>query len=207
MPSGNRMKNHTSSDIRLSRLKVFIWDQTDLSTTCTWSARCESLFWSWSTDDWRDRYRNSSITISIIGKISPKLKGQQADWLVATGLAFTKQNKLDPWIKDQLKTILLFTVTKLGRAEGLFLPHVTTFRNNNDKIVDSRACFLWIHGSSRSHDSDVIMGAMASQTTSLTIVYSTVCSGAHQRKYQSSAPQAFVRGIHRWPVNSRTNSQ
>ena len=30
--------------------------------------------------------------------------------------------------------------------------------------------------------SDVIMGAMASQITSLTIVYSTVCSGADQRK-------------------------
>ena len=46
------------------------------------------------------------------------------------------------------------------------------------------------------------MGAMASQITSLTPVYSTVYSGADQRKYQSSAPLAFVRGIHRGPVNS-----
>ena len=46
------------------------------------------------------------------------------------------------------------------------------------------------------------MGAMASQITSLTIVYLTVFSGAHQRKHQSSASLAFVRGIHRWPVNS-----
>ena len=38
--------------------------------------------------------------------------------------------------------------------------------------------------------------------TSLTIVYSTVNSGADQRKHQSSASLAFVRGIHRWPVNS-----
>ena len=45
------------------------------------------------------------------------------------------------------------------------------------------------------------MGAMASQITSLTIVYSTVYSGADQRKHQSSASLAFVRGIHRWPVN------
>ena len=50
--------------------------------------------------------------------------------------------------------------------------------------------------------SDVIMGAMASQITSLTIVYSTVYSGADQRKHQSSASLAFVRGIHRWPVYS-----
>ena len=53
-----------------------------------------------------------------------------------------------------------------------------------------------------SHYSDVIMGAMASQITSLTIVYSTVYSDADQRKHQSSASLAFVRGIHRWPVNS-----
>ena len=37
--------------------------------------------------------------------------------------------------------------------------------------------------------------------TSLTIVYLTVNSGADQRKHQSSASLAFVRGIHRWPVN------
>ena len=52
------------------------------------------------------------------------------------------------------------------------------------------------------HYGDVIMGAMASQITSLTIVYSTVYSDADQRKYQRSASLAFVRGIHRWPVNS-----
>ena len=49
---------------------------------------------------------------------------------------------------------------------------------------------------------DAIMSAMASQITSLTIVYSTVYSGADQIKHQSSASLAFVRGIHRWPVNS-----
>ena len=52
------------------------------------------------------------------------------------------------------------------------------------------------------HYGDVIMGTMASQITSLTIVYSTVYSGADQRKHQSSASLAFVRGIHRGPVNS-----
>ena len=50
--------------------------------------------------------------------------------------------------------------------------------------------------------SDVTMGAMASQITSLTIVYSTVYLGAGQRKHQSSASLAFVRRIPRWPVNS-----
>ena len=46
------------------------------------------------------------------------------------------------------------------------------------------------------------MGAIASQITSLTIVYSIVYSDADQRKYQSSASLAFVQGIHRGPVNS-----
>ena len=55
----------------------------------------------------------------------------------------------------------------------------------------------WTH-----HYSDVIMGAMPSQITSLTIVYSAVYSGADQRKHQSSASLAFVRGIHRKPANS-----
>ena len=43
---------------------------------------------------------------------------------------------------------------------------------------------------------------MASQITSSTIVYSTVYSGEDERKHQSSASLSFVRGIHRWSVNS-----
>ena len=48
----------------------------------------------------------------------------------------------------------------------------------------------------------VIMGMLASQITSFTIVHLTVYSDADQRKYQSSASLAFVWGIHRRPVNS-----
>ena len=51
------------------------------------------------------------------------------------------------------------------------------------------------------HYDDVIMDSIASQITSLTIVYSTVHSGADQSKHQSSASLAFVWEIHRWPVN------
>ena len=52
------------------------------------------------------------------------------------------------------------------------------------------------------HYGDVIIGGIASQITSLTIVYSTVYSDADQGEHQSSASLAFVWGIHRWPVNS-----
>ena len=46
------------------------------------------------------------------------------------------------------------------------------------------------------------MCTIASEITSLTVVYSTVYSDADQRKHQSSASLAFVRGINRRPVNS-----
>ena len=46
------------------------------------------------------------------------------------------------------------------------------------------------------------MSLMASHITSLTIVYSTVYSGADHRKHQSSTSLAFVRGTHQGPVNS-----
>ena len=62
-------------------------------------------------------------------------------------------------------------------------------------------CRTWT-GEIHCYYDDVIMGAMASQITSLTIVYSTVYSDADQRKHQSSASLAFVRGIHRGPMNS-----
>ena len=58
------------------------------------------------------------------------------------------------------------------------------------------------HSAWNYHYCDVIMGAMAYQITSLTIVYLIVHPGAGQRKHQSPASLAFVRGIHRWAVNS-----
>ena len=50
------------------------------------------------------------------------------------------------------------------------------------------------HGRNGNY-TDVTMTTMASQITSLTIVYSTVYSDADQRKHQSSASLAFVWGI------------
>ena len=55
---------------------------------------------------------------------------------------------------------------------------------------------MWCVVMGAAHYSDVIMTAMASQITGVSIVYSTVCSGADEIKHQSSASLAFVRGIH-----------
>ena len=68
-------------------------------------------------------------------------------------------------------------------------------RNGLRTVGDLRHMFF-------DHINDVIMSAMASQMTSLTIVYSNIHSCTDQRKHQSSASLAFVRGTRRWPVNS-----
>ena len=83
----------------------------------------------------------------------------------------------------------------------------TGTRRWNLRVPDfemSRSDLSSRHGTSRrrNHYSDVIMSTIASQITNITIVYSTIYSGADQRKHQSSASLAFVQGIHRWPVNS-----
>ena len=51
------------------------------------------------------------------------------------------------------------------------------------------------------------MGTVASQITSITIVYSTVYSDADQSKHQSSASLAFVWGIHRFPAQMASNAE
>ena len=72
------------------------------------------------------------------------------------------------------------------------------------QVVYPRFSSLWFRSAWHFsiHYNDVIMSSLASQITSLTIVYSTVYSRADQRKHQSSASLAFVWGIHRSPVNS-----
>ena len=63
---------------------------------------------------------------------------------------------------------------------------------------------MWAWTNNVIHYTDVIMTTMASQIASLTVVYSTVYSDADQRKHQSSASLAFVKGFHlmtsSWPT-------
>ena len=66
---------------------------------------------------------------------------------------------------------------------------------------------VWLLSVQHHHYNDVMMSAMASQITSLTIVYLTICSGADQRKHHISASLAFAMGFigDRWIP--RTNGQ
>ena len=59
-----------------------------------------------------------------------------------------------------------------------------------------------VGGIQNNHHNDVIMDAIASKITSLTIVYSTDYSDADHGKHQTSASLAFVWETHRGPVNS-----
>ena len=72
---------------------------------------------------------------------------------------------------------------------------------NYSQEVQIHETFYWWHYI------DVIMTTMASQITSLTVVYSTVYSDADQRKLQSPSSLAFVWGIHRDRWFPRTKGQ
>ena len=63
--------------------------------------------------------------------------------------------------------------------------------------------WYWYNSNNNNnHYDDVIMSTIASQITSLTIVYSTIYSGADQSKHQSPASLAFCVGNSPGPVNS-----
>ena len=85
---------------------------------------------------------------------------------------------------------------------SILVPLNETFKISYHATMKSK--IFWCEGSGYvdrpNYYNGVIMSAMASQITSLTIVYSTVYSGADRRKHQSSASLAFMRGIHRHHV-------
>ena len=97
-------------------------------------------------------------------------------------------------------SVRLLNRGQLSRANPVrWWGHWCQQHGHRDREITARDYHIRI---SSLHYGDVIMSAMASQITGVAIVYSTVCSGADQRKHQSSASLAFVRGIHRWPAIS-----
>ena len=120
------------------------------------------------------------------------------------------------WLNNTRMEIFMILDTSKDPHKTPNYPHppASLFVNNSSKthVIQITSCthdgvgWCWyaIHDFSRSgliHYDDVIMTMLASQITSLTVVYSIVYSGVHQRKHQSSASLAFVREIHRGPVN------
>ena len=98
------------------------------------------------------------------------------------------------WLRLLIVTSKLF---RMDRANDIFewwsCDAIMTSRHEHTPRVIVRLI--------RGDYGDVIMGVIASQITSLSIIYSNAHSDADQGKHQSSASLAFVRGIHRRPVN------
>ena len=124
--------------------------------------------------------------------------------------------KTIPFLSSRIRTFHHWENTPFSRKwvraliyawieRGRFVnPYTTHMLNCHFQFFACFVCSFFMSSLSSNwrHYGNVIMDAMASQITSLTIVYSTVYSGADQRKHQSSASLAFVRGIHRGSVNS-----
>ena len=68
----------------------------------------------------------------------------------------------------------------------------------------------WVYFENRLvlyHYSEVIMMAIASQITGISIVYSTICSGAYQRKHQNSVSLGFVPCDEWIPTKRASNAE
>ena len=105
----------------------------------------------------------------------------------------------DWWIW-KLKKIIIYVAFNLSETMTYCktaVPPVPALNHQHNEVQ-----LQWV-----THNSDVIMGAMASLIISLTIVYSTVIQAQIKNKNRSSASLAFVRVIHRWPVNTPLEGQ
>ena len=122
--------------------------------------------------------------------------------------AITKDNDASRWWAGKLgkKTVVTHVeLTMSLKFEG-DQSNEKTFIHYNDVIMSTLTSKITsltiVYSTVNSGADDVIMSTLTSKITSLTIVYSTVNSGADQRKHQSSASLTFVRGIYQWPANS-----
>ena len=153
---------------------------------CLW--QCMSLGEmrnSWKVNDIKNAFDRQCITrggssIWIINTLRPEQNGRHfADGIFKR--LFLKENA---WNKELMPLLAYLSPGKRGYSWWLAIDLNTT-----------------------KHYIDVIMTTMGSQITSLTVVYSTIYSGADQRKHQSSASLAFVWGIHRDRWIPRTKDQ
>ena len=112
-------------------------------------------------------------------------------------------SKMNAVARAQL-TIQILTFATYNKI-SLVKETSSSFQLWNTKLSQqssSPARIIWISNEGVMHYDNVIMSAMASQTTGLTMFCSNVYSDAHQMKHQSSSLLAFMPGLHRWPVIS-----
>ena len=118
-----------------------------------------------------------------------RLHGAKPWWFTVNSTPGTKKNNSKMSSTKWRPYCRTLSITICKQRPGVIIRCLTSMKSNGYNLCD------------QYHYNNVIMSAMASQITSLTIVYPSVYS-EDQRKHQSSASLAFARGIHRWPVNS-----
>ena len=131
--------------------------------------------------------------------------------LLTLGQSYACPNASEPTLDDMLTQIARFMFNQTSALwifnmlcyfcskkifQNCHTDYILCWWNYYDSNTVKWTCF------EPSHYSDVIMGMVASQITGIMTVYLIICSGIDQRRHQSSASLAFVRGIHWWPVNS-----
>ena len=117
-------------------------------------------------------------------------------------------SKRGHWAFDKIRQALLIPkLNAYGLSEDACNLITNYMRNRKYRVKIMGTCCEWVTIDHGVHYIDVIMTTIASQITSLTVVYSTVYPDADQRKHQSSASLAFVRGIHRDRWIPRTKGQ
>ena len=151
-----------------------------------------------------ERKRSEEICLNFI-KADLKTKQRELKSFLFTAVSIRKSpaaNRLQTFTFHRHIASLIDSLQTMSHEKIQCLTKNEKLTPNLENDVTDCKLQTPFRDTDRQHYTDVITCANASQITSLTIVYSTVYSGADQRKHQSSASLAFVRGIHRGPVKS-----
>ena len=140
---------------------------------------------------WIPRTKASDAGFDVLFdvRLNQRLSKQSCGWWFET--------PSNSWYGIKLLAAKMYKILYYFHLDNVF------FIRNRDKIGKIIKTEILSQKPLRMHYDDVIMSAIASRIARLPTVYLIVYSRADQRKHQSSASLAFVRGIHRRPVNSQ----
>ena len=141
---------------------------------------------------------NSPLHLDAVDRYLPSLESFYPPWVACIDLPQSRCCRFSVSFIDEIifqhKNTATIKVSQLSHSH----PNKEVVWSCNARALMERQM---------THYVDVIMTTMASQITSLTVVYSTAYSDADQRKHQSSASLAFVWGLHRDRWIPRTKGQ
>ena len=181
-----------------------------------------SLTWESHTWERRSLYWDEAL-VPNVGKSSAAIKLTVRNWHnLVNHSDKIRRVGINKWVRNRFKFLccrkklcstLTSSICSYDGSTKASLRHVTATSGMSSSPI---CCSSWrkkmwaLRGPweestlqmPSEHYYDVIMSTLGSQITGISTVWSTVFSGADQRKHQSTASLAFVWEIHRWPVNS-----